>query len=127
MISGTVSARYDTINAESIIQHLQILRDAHGEKGTIYFILDQAPYHRAEVVAREAEKLNVILKFLPTYSPNLNPIERLWKVMNENVRNNRFFKSAKDFKQSINDFFKNIFPKIGSSLGQRINDNFQSL
>ena len=89
--------------------------------------MDQAPYHRAEVVAREAEKLKIILKFLPTYSPNLNPIERLWKVMNENVRNNRFFKSAKDFKQSINDFFKNIFPKIGSSLGQRINDNFQSL
>ena len=56
-----------------------------------------------------------------------NPIERLWKVMNEQVRNNRFFKSAKDFKQSIDDFFKNILPKIGSSLGQRINDNFQSL
>ena len=125
-IGSTVSAKYDTINAESIVQHLQLLREVHGEKGTIYFILVQAPYHRAEVVAREAEKLNIILKFLPTYSPNLNPIERLWKVMNEQVRNNRFFKSAKDFKQSIDDFFKNILPKIGSSLGQRINDNFQS-
>ena len=86
--------------AESIIQHLQLLRDAHGEKGTIYFILDQAPYHRAEVVAREAEKLNVILKFLPTYSPNLNPIERLWKVMNENVRNNRLYKTPKTLNRA---------------------------
>lgn len=126
-IGSTVSARYETINAESIVQHLQFLRDAHGEKGTIYFILDQAPYHRAEVVAREAEKLNIILKFLPTYSPNLNPIERLWKVMNEQVRNNRFFKSAKDFKRSIDNFFKKILPEIGCTLGQRINDNFQSL
>ena len=126
-IGSTVSARYDTINSESIVQHLRLIRDSHGEKGTIYFILDQAPYHRAEVVSREAEKLNIILKFLPTYSPNMNPIERLWKVMNEQVRNNRFFKSAKDFKQSIDNFFKSILPKIGGSLGQRINDNFQRL
>lgn len=124
-IGNTITARYDTINAESIIQHLQLLRNTHGEKGTIYFILDKAPYHRAESVAREAEKLNITLKFLPAYSPNLNPIERLWKVMNEQVRNNRFFKSAKDFKQKIDDFFKKTLPKIGANFSQRINDNFQ--
>jgi transposase len=35
--------------------------------------------------------LNIKLHFLPPYSPNLNPIKRLWKVMNEKVRNNRLF------------------------------------
>ncbi len=47
--------------------------------------------------------------------------------MNEYVRNNRFFKSAKDFKQRIDDFFKNILPQIGATLSERINDNFQTL
>ena len=61
------------------------------------------------------------------YSPNLNPIERLWKVMNEQVRNNRFFKSAKDFRSEINRFFEEILPGIGDSLSSRINDNFQLL
>jgi transposase len=33
--------------------------------------------------------------------PEPNPIERLWKVMNEQVRNNRYFTSAKVFGRNI--------------------------
>ena len=47
--------------------------------------------------------------------------------MNEKVRNNKFFKSAKDFKDEINRFFNEILPKIAASLRSRINDNFQRL
>ena len=90
-------------------------------------VLDRAGYHRSEKVEKEAEKQNIKLFFLPPYSPNLNPIERLWKVMNEQVRNNRFFKSAKDFRSEINRFFEEILPEIGDSLSSRINDNFQML
>jgi transposase len=79
------------------------------------------------LVAEQASKLNIKLHFLPPYSPNLNPIERLWKVMNEQVRNNRFFIGAKDFKAAINGFFDSILPKIGNDLDGRINDNFQFL
>ena len=79
------------------------------------------------MVAEYAEKFNIKLHFLPPYSPNLNPIERLWKVMNEQVRNNRFFKGAKDFKEAINGFFDGILPRIGNGLNDRINDNFQML
>ena len=74
-----------------------------------------------------AEELNIKRLLLPAYSPTLNPIERLWKVMNEKVRNNCFFKSAKDFKRNIDDFFQITLPNIGSSLSTRINDNFQIL
>ncbi|WP_235424876.1 transposase, partial [Vibrio vulnificus] len=42
---------------------------------------------------------------LPPYSPNLNPIERLWKVMNEYVRNNIYFSSKAEFTTAINEFF----------------------
>ena len=47
--------------------------------------------------------------------------------MNEHVRNNRFFKGAKDFKDAINGFFDAILPRIGNALDRRINDNFQVL
>jgi hypothetical protein len=47
--------------------------------------------------------------------------------MNEKVRNNNFFKSAKDFRQGINLFFQYILPQIGHSLSSRINDNFEKL
>ena len=65
------------------------------------------------------------LHYLPAYSPNLNPIERLWKVMNEEVRNNVFFSSAKEFREAIGNFFEAKLPKILPNLRQRINDNFE--
>ena len=84
-----------------------------------------------DIVPRElndqekAKGLNIELHYLPPYSPNLNPIERLWKVMNEKVRNNRYFATAKAFRQEIQHFVSAILPDIGSDLDSRINDNFQ--
>ncbi len=102
------------------------LRGQYGYK-TVHLILDRSGYHRSMLVAEKAIKLNIKLHFLPPYSPNLNPIERLWKVMNEQVRNNRFFKSSKHFKEAINLFFDDILPNIGHELNDRINDNFEIL
>ena len=74
-----------------------------------------------------AKNLNITLHTLPPYSPNLNPIERLWKIMNEHVRNNHYFATAKEFRQKIEHFFSDTLPAMGSSLNSRINDNFQRL
>lgn len=125
-IAEAITGQYDRINAESIMSFMDKVRLQYGSK-TVHLILDQAGYHRSILVAEHAAKLNIKLHFLPPYSPNLNPIERLWKVMNELVRNNRFFKGAKDFKEAINGFFDDILPSIGNSLDGRINDNFQVL
>ena len=89
--------------------------------------MDGAGYHKAEQVMNKARELNIELHRLPPYSPNLNPIERLWKVMNEKVRNNRFFTSASAFREEIDRFFTHILPDIADSLDSRINDNFQLL
>lgn len=125
-ITETITSQYETINAESIIDFLGKIRSQYSSK-TVHLILDRSGYHRASLVAKTAGTLNIKLHFLPAYSPNLNPIERLWKVMNEQARNNRFFKGAKDFKEAINDFFDEILPRIGNDLHGRINDNFQML
>jgi len=53
------------------------------------------------------------------YSPNLNPIERLWKVMNEQVRHNVVFESAKAFREQLALFFSVTIPKMKRSLGAR--------
>jgi len=126
-LSNTISEQYKTINGESIIHFMNKVRGEFSEDKKVHLILDQAGYHIAQSVKDEAEKLNINLVYLPAYSPNLNPIERLWKVMNEQVRNNIFFKSAKDFKDAINLFFEKILPEIGDGLASRINDNFQKL
>lgn len=45
--------------------------------------------------------------------------------MNEHVRNNRFFQSAKEFRREIAEFFEVTWPQIAMSYVDRINDNFQ--
>lgn len=126
-LSKPVVCSYTTVDGESIVDFLSQVRKHSAIKGAIHLVLDQAGYHRCCEVVNAAAKLNIKLLYLPAYSPNLNPIERLWKVMNEHARNNRFFITAADFRQSIDNFFQNTLPDIAASLGARINDNFQKL
>lgn len=123
-IEDTLTEQYDSINSGNLCSFLEKIREKHGKKGKIYLVHDLAGYHRAQIFKDKADELNIKLLPLPAYSPNLNPIERLWKVMNEEVRNNRLFKSAKDFRSGITTFFTEILPRIGASLSSRINDNF---
>jgi len=87
---------------------------------------DGAGYHRSQLVIDKAKEFGITLHYLPPYSPNLNPIERLWKVMNEYARNDRYFATAKEFRQHINQFFDITLPSVGANLNDRINDNFQT-
>ena len=126
-IKDTVTSTFETINAEAVNIFFQELREKYPIKSKLHIILDQSGYHRSSHLKRAAKNLNIRLHYLPPYSPNLNPIERLWKVMNEQVRNNKFFSSAKEFRTKISNFFEETLPQIGNALNERINDNFQKL
>jgi transposase len=125
-LEDTISAQYKTVNGESIIDFFARIKTSYQTNNTIHLVLDGAGYHRSAEVKNKAEELGIQLHYLPPYSPNLNPIERLWKVMNEHARNNRYFATAKDFRWHINNFFDVTLPNIGNPLDSRINDNFQT-
>jgi transposase len=118
---------YKTINSDSVIDFMEQLKEAYLDKEKIHFIVDNGPYYTSNIVKQKAVELGITMVYLPPYSPNLNPIERLWKYMNEKVRNNVFFHSAKDFKQQILSFFTDNWDKNKVGLEDRINDNFQRL
>lgn len=118
---------YETIDSVSMGAHFQKLREKYPTAKTIHLILDQGPYNKSHETKEAAKKQGIRLHYLPPYSPNLNPIERLWKIMNERVRNNVFFKSAPDFKKAIHLFFNETWPSIALSMIHRINDNFTPL
>lgn len=124
---NVISCRPEYVNAETTVAFFDQLKLAYPLAASIHIILDQSGYHRSQLVRDEALKRNIVLHYLPPYSPNLNPIERLWKVMNENIRNNVMFKSAKQFRDAISDFFETKLSKIAPSLRGRINDNFQTI
>jgi transposase len=125
-MSMTVGS-HETINSDSMEAHFKMLRNKYPKSPWIHLILDQGPYNKSEQTAEAAKKHRIKLHFLPTYSPNLNPIERVWKVMNEYVRNNMVFASKAEFKEALDTFFNTTWGKIANSLKSRINDNFQIL
>lgn len=115
----------DKVNTQTTIAFFDQLKENYPHAPTLHVILDQAGYHRSADAKEAAKNRGIELHFLPPYSPTLNPIERLWKVMNESCRNNVFFSSAKEFRQTIADFFDKTIPRIRDQLRSRIHDNFQ--
>ncbi len=98
-------------NKEHTIQFLQRMAAWLDEApGAVVLIWDGAPWHRAKCVQKAAAKLGFTLMALPAYSPDLNPIEGLWKWMREEVTRNhchdsmrQLFDACKKFIDRIND------------------------
>ena len=66
-------------------------------------VMDNARYQRCEKVINLAVELNIELLFLPTYSPNLNLIERLWKFVKKECLYAHYYDTFDKFKENIED------------------------
>jgi transposase len=118
---------FDTINGGAAVSFLKKIEEMHPTSKRIHLIWDQAGYHTAQETRDFLKTSRIKVHYLPPRSPNLNPIERLWKIMHEYVSNNRVYERFKDFKKSLFDFFDHTIPNITELLVSRITDNFQML
>ena len=75
---------YSRGNGENTIDVLRRLRAAI-PKGKLIVIWDGAPYHRSKTVWAAAASLDIHIKPLPSYSPDLMPVEPLWRWLREDV------------------------------------------
>ena len=71
-------------------------------------VMDNARYQRCQLVQDTARALGIELLFLPSYSPNLNLIERLWKFVKKSVLNSRHQGSFAAFRQSIDQCLEEL-------------------
>jgi transposase len=91
----------------------------------IKIVLDNAKYQRCKLVMQYAAEHGVELVFLPTYSPNLNLIERLWKFVKSEVLNAAYIGTFADFKNSIDECLYNLDSKYLAQMHTLITANFQ--
>lgn len=98
----------ETVNGDSTIQLLKALESRYGLSSMVYVILDNAKYHYSRKVRDFLQKSRIKLVFLPSYSPNLNLIERLWKFFKKKVLYNTYYEKLADFRQACINFFRNI-------------------
>jgi len=131
ILSHRIHIREDkTLNASATIGFFKQLEEAYPTLNRVHVFCDNASYYRNKEVTEYLRTSKVLLHFLPPYSPNLNPIERLWKWMKEVVVYNTYYEEFEAFKEAILGFFGilNTLPsesELGIRLRSRIRDKFR--
>ena len=96
-------------DGERTVQFLQELKKwREGKAGELVVIWDNAPCHTAKVVKAEAARLGIELVNLPGYSPDLNPIERLWGWMRDEVTRGHCHKSVAELVAACQQFISTV-------------------
>ncbi|MGH2612944.1 MAG: IS630 family transposase [Rhabdochlamydiaceae bacterium] len=115
---------YKTVDADAMLDFFKKL-EKQTEARNIHVILDNARSNKNKKLDEFLITSRIKVHYLPPYSPNLNPIERLWKILRENTVYNRYYETSVTFFQAIRGFFLEEIPKLTDVLKRRINDKFQ--
>ena len=94
-----------TFNAETFGGFLSYLLQQ--TQGKIHLILDNVSWHKAQDLSDFfiANRDRLVRVFLPPYSPELNPIERVWRITRRQVTHNRYFQSIKELETALTSHF----------------------
>jgi transposase len=113
------------ITAETVCELLRKIA-ALGLTTPITLVLDNASYQRCALVQNLAAELGIELLFLPSYSPNLNLIERLWKFVKKKALNSRRHANYAKFHAAIDDCLARLTTDYHLELSTLITHNFQT-
>lgn len=95
-------------NAETCFGFLRQLRAVSSRSGRrVIVISDNVRYHHASLHKewRKAAEPGFKLQFLPPYSPDLNPVERVWKLTRRLATHNRYFPKIEDIIVAVEETF----------------------
>jgi transposase len=113
------------INSQVLCNFFKDIAQAYlGQPITI--VLDNARYQRCKLVEACAESLGIQLLFLPSYSPNLNIIERVWKFIKKKALNSRYYETFFDFRLAILKAAESCNNEWEDELASLLRLNFQT-
>lgn len=92
----------DKVNTESFNSYLEEFSKQLGEK-EIFLVLDGASWHKSKNLVIPK---NITIIYLPPYSPELNPVERLWEYIKSKILHNKIYESISELEISLTDFYK---------------------
>ncbi len=100
----------ESSRTENVCEFLKKIVEQNPKK-KIILVLENSRSHHADKTVRKARELEITLVFLPPYSPDLNPVEFVWKTIKREVPV-RFIQS----KEHLKNIIKNEFIKVENSL-----------
>lgn len=95
-------------NSEMMQIHLDAIRQQAGSNRHVVLVLDNAGWHRANGLKIPE---NISLLPLPPYSPELNPIERLWHWLKDHEFSNRVYPDYDELLMAVSDMWKRLKEK----------------
>jgi len=98
---------YKIFNAQTYLEFLKYLLKRTYRKRVIHVILDNSGYHHAKLLKPwiKEHRHDIVFDFLPPYSPELNPIERIWKLTRRLCVHNRYFPELENLVEAVTGQF----------------------
>jgi len=115
----------DRINKESTQDLCEQLLAKHSDK-KVYLFSDNARYNHNKHLKEWTKDKNVTIVYLPSYSPNLNVIERLWRFMKGEILRHQHFERYEEFRQCVLDFISDLTP-YREQLSSLLTLNFRTI
>jgi len=112
------------VNTDTMCELLRAVA-TRGLVGPITLVLDNARYQRNAVVIALAQELGIELLFLPSYSPNLNLIERLWRFTQRKAAYGRYHPTFAEFRAAVEDVLDRVSTTHAEKLASLMTLNFQ--
>lgn len=105
----------DRFNYETVIASIRSFLSAYepGEGTRIFLIMDNAGWHKKakrlikENVDGKYDDINrfVTFVYMPPYSPDLNPIEQVWRKTRREATHNRYFKNKAELESKLDTYY----------------------
>jgi len=111
------------ITATQVVEMLEKLAVKYNKP--IHIILDNARYQKCALVFEAAKRLGITLEYLPSYSPNLNLIERVWKFVKSEVLSAAYIDTFNEYCKRIFGFVENIEIDNAEKMTSLVTENFQ--
>lgn len=84
------------------------IKDYISQERTIHLFLDKYSSNRSNLVKTVAKLLNINLIYLPPYSPHLNPIEQVWRLIKRELKHHYIYSEEHMKNITIKEFFKQV-------------------
>jgi transposase len=117
-------SNHEYINADSVCALLRAVAEA-AVGLPITLVLDNARYQKCALVQGLAASLGIELLYLPSYSPNLNLIERLWRFVRKESLNSIYYETFERFTTAIDECLDNLSTTHKSEMETLLTHEFQ--
>lgn len=97
---------------EAVVAFLRQVKAANATVKAIIIVLDNYSTHHADQVKATAQELGIYLVYLPPYSPDLNPLEYLWKSI-KRIMSRSCIRTLDEMKEKIAEGWKTLSKSLG--------------